>query len=90
VVEEENGLFGANVIEELQRCIHVLLFNILVFSISFIVCVFVLLVLLLCTFFVLCIYYISFFLLSCELYSLCFYIEINRTVFISFTCLYAY
>jgi hypothetical protein len=41
VVGEDDGLFGANVDEELQRCIHVLLFHIPVFSISFIVCVFV-------------------------------------------------
>ena len=52
---EDDGLFGANV-EELQRCIHVLLFHIPMFSISFIVCVFVLRVLLLFTFFVVCIY----------------------------------
>jgi hypothetical protein len=87
VAGEEDGLFGTNVDEELQRCIPVLLFHIPVFGISFIVCVFVLL---LCTFFIVCIYYVSFCLFSCESYSLCCYIEINRTVFLSFTCLSSY
>ena len=53
MVGEDDALFGANVVEELQRCIPVLLFHILVFSISFTVCVFVLL---LCTFFLLYVY----------------------------------
>jgi hypothetical protein len=48
---EDDGLFGGNVDEELQRWIPVLLFHIPVFSISFTVCIFVVLVLLLCTFF---------------------------------------
>jgi hypothetical protein len=47
---EDDGLFGANVDEELQRCIFVLLFHIPMLSISVIVCVFVVLVPLLCTF----------------------------------------
>jgi len=34
--------------------------------------------------------YVSFCLFSCELYSVCCYIEINRTLFISFTCLSSY
>jgi hypothetical protein len=51
VARDDDRLFGVNVVEELQRCIPVLLFHIPVFSISYIVYVFVLLVLLLCTFF---------------------------------------
>jgi hypothetical protein len=67
---EDDGLFGMNIDDELQRCILVVLFHIPVFSVSFFVCVFVLLALFLCTFFTVCIYYISFFLFSSELYSL--------------------
>ena len=90
MVGEDDGLFGANVDEELQRCIPILLFHILVLSISFIVCVFFVLVLLLCTFFVVCIYYVSLCLFSCESYFVCCYIEINRTVFLFFTRLSSY
>jgi hypothetical protein len=53
---EDDGLFGANVDEELQRWIPVLLFHIPVFNISFTVCIFVVLVMLLCTFFFFFIY----------------------------------
>jgi hypothetical protein len=48
---EDDKLFGGNVAEELQKWIPVLLFHIPVFIFSFAVYIFVLLVLLLCTFF---------------------------------------
>jgi hypothetical protein len=64
VAGEDDGLFAANVEEELQRCMPLLLFHIPVFSISFIVCIFVLLVLLLCTYFTVCRYYVSFYIVT--------------------------
>ena len=49
VTGEDEGLFTTNVEEEIQRCMLLLLFHIPLFIISFIVCIFVLLVLLLFT-----------------------------------------
>jgi hypothetical protein len=78
---EDDGLFGGNADEELQKWIPVLLFHIPVFIFSFTVCIFVVLVLLLCTFFFFCyfssfkynihLYYVSFCVFSCESYFVC-------------------
>jgi hypothetical protein len=71
---EDNGLFGANVDEELQRCIFVLLFHIPVLSISVIICVFVVLLSLLCTFFFFFLYVYAMYLFS--------YSHVNRIMFV--------
>jgi hypothetical protein len=74
MVREHDGLFGVNVDEELQRWIHVLLFHISVFSISFTVYLFVVLVLFLCTFF--------FFILYVYTTYLSAYSHVNRILFV--------
>jgi hypothetical protein len=61
---EDDGIFSANVEEELHKCMPLLLFHIPLFSISFIVCIFVLLVLLLCTYFTVCRYYVYFYIVT--------------------------
>jgi hypothetical protein len=70
---EDDGLFGTNVDKELHRWIPILLFHIPVFSISFIVSLFVVLILLLCT---------LFFSLYVYTMYLCAYSHVNHILFV--------
>jgi len=89
---EDDELFGGNVAEELKKWIPMLLFHIPLFIYSFIVCIFVLLVMLLCIFYLFLFFSPSFLPTNIiyYVYSTCCYIGIIGPVSLSFTCIYSY